>query len=97
MKYLDYPRLALITSSLDDTLFGDRRVRGQTEAYSCKLAGEDKVLFKEFAETSDVKENIVRQLVRNESGRVDGRKGGEGWSGKCCLWWLRVVAVGLRR
>ncbi len=48
MKYLDCPRLSLISSSLDDAIFGDRRVRGQTEAYSCKLAGDDKQLLKEL-------------------------------------------------
>ena len=58
MKFLDCPELSVITSSLDDTIFGDHRVRGQAEAYSCKLAGEDKHLLKEISH-SDAKENLV--------------------------------------
>lgn len=58
MKFLDCPRLSLITSSFDDAIFGDRLVRGQTEAYSCKLAGDDKSLLKKLA--SDIqKENLT--------------------------------------
>jgi hypothetical protein len=53
MKYLDCPRLSLISSSLDDAIFGDRRVRGQTEAYSCKLAGDDKQLLKELKDSRE--------------------------------------------
>lgn len=58
MKYLDCPNLSLITNSFDNTIFGDRRVLGQTEAYSCKLAGEDKPLLKKLHE-KNAKEKTV--------------------------------------
>ena len=58
MKFLDCPKLSLISSNLDDAVFGDRRVQGQTEAYSCKLAGSDKALLKALAESAS-KENVV--------------------------------------
>lgn len=44
MKYIDIATLARINSFLDNVDVGDLIVRGDLEAYSCKLAGLDKKL-----------------------------------------------------
>lgn len=50
MKYLDIPTLARINSFLDSVDVGDLIVKGDLEAYSCKLAGLDKKLSRSLEE-----------------------------------------------
>ena len=42
MKFLEYAPLSRLSSFLNDVDVGDCIVKGELEAYSCKLAGQDK-------------------------------------------------------
>jgi hypothetical protein len=46
MKYLEFPRLTVLTTFLDSKPLGDIVLRGRVEAFSCKSAGKDKKLAK---------------------------------------------------
>eukprot|EP00887_Chlorella_sp_A99_P002729 scaffold6.g2729.t1 len=50
MKYLDFATISRINSFLDSVDVGDLIVKGDLEAYSCKLAGLDKKLSRSLEE-----------------------------------------------
>jgi len=53
MKFLQSPALDVINSHLSNNL-GDQVVSCRLESYSCKMAGEDKRLYKAFANEGDL-------------------------------------------
>ena len=70
MKYLEMPRLTVLTSFLDEKELGDLVLRGRVEAFSCKSAGKDKKLAKmlqrryvnELEATSDELQGVMSPL-----------------------------------
>ncbi|KAJ1981919.1 RNA polymerase III-inhibiting protein maf1 [Dimargaris xerosporica] len=46
MKYLEIPDFDVINAALNFETAGDAKLQGRVEAYTCKLAGTDKKLFK---------------------------------------------------
>jgi len=46
MKFLETPSLEYINSLLDSIQFGDQKISGKLEAYSCKMTADDKRLFR---------------------------------------------------
>lgn len=66
MKFLDFPTLARLNSFLDNVDAGDVIVRGDLEAYSCKLAGLDKKLSRSLEE--DVMSSSPLELSKSPVG-----------------------------
>ena len=50
MKYLDYPSLSQLSSSLSDNPIPDVKLKVRIEAYSVKPIGKERKIFKEMEE-----------------------------------------------
>lgn len=50
MKYLDYPSLSLLSSSISDSAIPDVKLKVRIEAYSVKPIGKERKIFKEMEE-----------------------------------------------
>ena len=50
MKYLDYPALSQLSSSLSDNPIPDVKLKVRIEAYSVKPIGKERKIFKEMEE-----------------------------------------------
>ena len=68
MKFLEQPRLAMLSAFLGSRELGDRVIHGRIEAFSCKRAGDDKKLAR------DLEQQYVEEMAAS-SGSSAGQPG----------------------
>merc|ERR1719267_36830 len=66
MKFLEQPRLAMLSAFLGNRELGDRIINGRIEAFSCKRAGDDKKLAR------SLEQQYVEGMASTSAGGLTG-------------------------